>query len=188
MARLSGRVPVRKPCPAICAGKPSADPRPILRISELPLDYSVNQYYIPAIPPAEGRFAIVTIRWAGMRWTLRRQAGSLAGRNRCSVRRSRVVLAPRPWRLSAPPVRGGNGGKKRRSPGRARISRKAIAWGKPGCLGCTCSACPCASHMGCPCAPAHGIYGRSRRPAFPAPLLSRGATRWNNSREIAPRG
>src|SRR5213075_1579305 len=32
----------------------------------------------------------------------------------------------------------GNGDKKRRSPGRARISRKAIAWGKPGCLGCTC--------------------------------------------------
>src|SRR5205085_7324180 len=31
-----------------------------------------------------------------------------------------------------------NGDNKRRSPGRARISRKAIAWGKPGCLGCTC--------------------------------------------------
>ena len=38
----------------------------------------------------------------------------------------------------------GNGDNKRRSPGRARISRKAIAWGKPGCLGCTCSPCPCA--------------------------------------------
>src|ERR1700745_3535833 len=32
----------------------------------------------------------------------------------------------------------GNGGKKGRSPGRARISRKAIARGKPGCPGCTC--------------------------------------------------
>ena len=31
-----------------------------------------------------------------------------------------------------------NGDNKRRSPGRARISRKAIARGKPGCLGCTC--------------------------------------------------
>src|ERR1700741_5170378 len=29
----------------------------------------------------------------------------LAGRERGSVRRSRVVPAPRPWRLSAPPVR-----------------------------------------------------------------------------------
>src|SRR5689334_5288518 len=25
--------------------------------------------------------------------------------------------------------------------------------------------------MGCPCAPAHGIYGRSQRPAFPAPSV-----------------
>src|SRR5438552_9890617 len=32
----------------------------------------------------------------------------------------------------------GDGGKRGRSPGRARISRKAIARGKPGCLGCTC--------------------------------------------------
>src|SRR5947209_5843166 len=31
-----------------------------------------------------------------------------------------------------------NGGKKGRSPGRARISRKAVARGRPGCLGCTC--------------------------------------------------
>src|SRR3954467_14539561 len=54
--------------------------------------------------------------------------------------------------------------------GEHEVSRKAIARGKPGCLGCTCSRCPCASHMGCPCAPAHGIYGRSQRPAFPAPF------------------
>ena len=33
---------------------------------------------------------------------------------------------------------GGNGDNQRRSPGRARISRKAIARGKPACLGCTC--------------------------------------------------
>src|SRR5262245_59608263 len=32
----------------------------------------------------------------------------------------------------------GNGDKKGRSPGRARISRKAVARGKPGCPGCTC--------------------------------------------------
>jgi hypothetical protein len=31
------------------------------------------------------------------------------------------------------------GARKAASPGRARISRKAIARGKPGCLGCTCS-------------------------------------------------
>src|SRR5690349_18673307 len=32
----------------------------------------------------------------------------------------------------------GNGDNEGRSPGRARISRKTIARGKPGCLGCTC--------------------------------------------------
>src|ERR1700752_1217889 len=47
----------------------------------------------------------------------------------------------------------GDGGKKRRSPGRARISRKTIARGKPGCPGCTCSLKPVCflsllSHMG----------------------------------------
>ena len=31
----------------------------------------------------------------------------------------------------------GNGDKKRRSPGRVRISRQTIAQGRPGCLGCT---------------------------------------------------
>src|SRR5713226_3892573 len=47
--------------------------------------------------PPEGRFAIVTMRWAGMRWTLLFQARK---RRRMSkgVRRSRVVLAPRRWR------------------------------------------------------------------------------------------
>ena len=63
----------------------------------------------------------------------------LARRKRRSVRRNRVVLAPRPWRLSAQPCgRCGNGDNQRRSPGRARISRKAVARGRPGCLGCTC--------------------------------------------------
>src|SRR4030095_15655061 len=61
------------------------------------------------------------------------------GRNVRSVRRSRVVLAPRPWRQVGASYRADDGGKKRRSPGRARISRKTIARGKPGCPGCTCS-------------------------------------------------
>ena len=61
-----------------------------------------------------------------------------AGRNARSVRRSRVVLAPRPWRLFCGRYPAENGDNKRRSPGRARISRQTIAWGKPGCLGCTC--------------------------------------------------
>ena len=48
-----------------------------------------------------------------------------------SWRRDRGVDPPRP-------CGDGNGDNKRRSPGRARISRKTIARGKPGCPGCTC--------------------------------------------------
>jgi len=40
-----------------------------------------------------------------------------AGRNVCSVRRSRVVLAPRPWRYAGGSSSAGNGGKKGRFPG-----------------------------------------------------------------------
>ena len=59
----------------------------------------------------------------------------------------------------------GNGDNKRRSPGRARISRKAVARGRPGCPGCTCQSrvrlltTHCTRCCGC-----------RRRPAFPAPL------------------
>ena len=61
----------------------------------------------------------------------------------------------------------GNGDNKRRSPGRARISRKTIARGKPGCPGCTCGLtrvlfCSTLRTRDC---------GRSRRPAFPAPSV-----------------
>jgi len=67
--------------------------------------------------PSEGRIAIVTTRWRGLRWTLRRQAGSPAGRKRGSVRRNRVVLAPRPWRYVGGNLPDNNGGKKGRFPG-----------------------------------------------------------------------
>ena len=60
------------------------------------------------------------------------------GRNVRGGRRSRVVLTPRPWRQVGAKYRADDGGKTGRSPGRARISRKTIARGKPGCLGCTC--------------------------------------------------
>ena len=57
-----------------------------------------------------------------------------------------------------------NGDNQRRSPGRARISRKAIARGRPGCPGCTCQSrvrlftTHCTRCCGC-----------RRRPVFPAP-------------------
>ena len=122
--------------------------------------------------PAKGRIAIVTRRAVGCD-------------GRCGVRRIRSLgenVSQRTAKSCGPgaatvasihagPCWRGNGDNQRRSPGRARISRQPIAWGKPGCLGCTCSVCPCASRMGRPCAPVHGIYGRSQRPAFPAPSV-----------------
>ena len=81
---------------------------------------------------------IVTIRWAGMRWTLWRQAVLLP--DEIAAAYGEVVWS---WRRDRGVYFAGgypadNGDKKRRSPGRARISRKTIARGKPGCLGCTC--------------------------------------------------
>src|ERR1700752_2153795 len=115
--------------------------------------------------PAEGRFAIVTIRWARDAMDAVASGDLITGRKRRSVRRSRVVLAPRPGRYVGGKYPAGNGGKKGRSPGRARISRKTIARGKPGCPGCTCSLTRV--HF---CSTLRTRdYGRSRRPAFPAP-------------------
>jgi hypothetical protein len=122
--------------------------------------------YKPRRPaPTEGRFAIVTIRRARDAMDAAASGGVIsAGRKRCNVRRNRVVLAPRPWRYadgSFPPA---TGARKAASPGRARISRKAIARGKPGCPGCTCQirvhSFSTFSTRRC---------GRSQRPAFPAP-------------------
>ena len=70
--------------------------------------------------PAEGRIMIVTIRGAGMRWTLQASGRLLPdeiaaayGEVVWSWRRDRGVYPPRLCGV-------GNGDKKRRSPGRAR--------------------------------------------------------------------
>jgi hypothetical protein len=56
-------------------------------------------------------------RWDGMRWT----QGALKTKARCCGRRRRVVLAPRCWRkVPEKQFLGSDGGKKARSPGRAR--------------------------------------------------------------------
>jgi hypothetical protein len=119
----------------------------------------------------------------GMRWTLQRQVMSSPDENVCSGRRSRVVLAPRPWRQTGGRYPAGDGGKKRRSPGRARISRNTIARGKPGCPGCTCSSTrvlSCATLRTRDC-------GRSRRPAFPAPSSRKRDNETHNPGENQPR-
>jgi len=140
------------------------------------------------VPAQRGTYrAIVTARRVGMRWTQscdtffawttawRRTAKS------CGPGAA-TVASIRPACVGSATVT-----KNAAHRGEHEVSRKAIAWGKPGCLGCTCSPCPCAKHMGCPCALAHGIYGRSQRPAFPAPSLRRGTTRLQNSGKSRPR-
>src|SRR5262245_7781220 len=102
-----------------------------------------------------------------MRWTLRRQVRASAPDENAAAY-GEVVWS---WRRDPgatltgvfPPA---TGARKAASPGRARISRKTIARGKSGCLGCTLSN---------PCAFFHyhrtRCCGRSRRPAFPAPSV-----------------
>jgi hypothetical protein len=92
-----------------------------------------------------------------------------------SWRRDRGVYPARPCRL-------GNGDNKRRSPGRARISRKAIARGKPGCLGCTCQTRVRSSTNS-----AHGDAGAVGARLSLRPLIEEGATNSQTSGEIAPR-
>src|ERR1700751_1671816 len=92
---------------------------------------------------------------------------------RGGVRRSRVVLAPRPWRLSTPP-RGGVATVARKAVhrGEHEVSRKAIARGKPGCPGCTCQ-----TRVHSFTTPAHTVLRVPPAPGFPCALYSRGPTK-----------
>jgi hypothetical protein len=72
--------------------------------------------FIPSPRHHEGRFAIVTKRGAGCDGP-QLASGACTRRNVCNGRRSRVVLAPRPWRYVGAKYRAGNGGKKGRFPG-----------------------------------------------------------------------
>src|SRR6201991_4324934 len=66
--------------------------------------------------------------------------------------------------------------------GEHEVSRKAIARGKPGCLGCTCQIrVHTSATLRTRCC------GRSRRPAFPAPSLRRGTTRLPELGQIVSR-
>jgi hypothetical protein len=75
-----------------------------------------------------------------MRWTLWREAGSHPP-DETSAADGEVAWS---WRrdpgatLAETNVPLATGARKAASPGRVRISRKTIARGKPGCLGCTC--------------------------------------------------
>ena len=80
-----------------------------------------------------------------------------------SWRRDRGVYPPRPCGV-------GNGDNKRRSPGRARISRKAIARGKSAWSASPVVLCPCAPACGMPaCFGARDLRVHSA-PGFPCAL------------------
>ena len=116
-------------------------PPSAIRLNRSPLDNSVNRKYITGtLSPLRDVSRSSRHVGHGMRWTLRRQAGSFPPDENVAAY-GEIVWS---WRrdpgatlaASVPPT---TGARKAASPGRARISRKAIARGKPGCPGCTCS-------------------------------------------------
>jgi hypothetical protein len=115
----------------------------------------------PSRADEEGRLAIVTDAGCGMRWTrcvMRRMTRSRTAK---SCGSGAPTLAPKLVKTRSRLT--GDGGKKARSPGRARISRNTIAQGRPDdrlvpvvqprafCL--------------------HADHGCGRHPAFPAPSV-----------------
>src|SRR5215468_2109566 len=123
---------------------------------------------------------IVTFRWArdamAAGW---RQVTRSPGRN-AYLADGEVVWS---WRrdpgVNRPCLCGSrNGDNKGRSPGRARISRKPIARGKPGCLGCTCQTRVRRFQFF-----AHGAAGAVGARLSLRPLNQEGATRLHNPGE-----
>src|SRR5665213_4570613 len=154
-------------------------PSPIFRFSELFLTPSQITCIVRPVPcPKEGRIMIVAKRGAGCGGRGNAVARFMrADERRCCGRRSRVVLTPRRWRQvpGRLTLLGDDGGKKARSPGRARISRKAIAQGRPECFRFTCMlVCAFPVHQ---CTRDRGC---SAHPVFPAPSFRRGANEMAN--------
>src|SRR5436190_9187540 len=112
--------------------------------------------------PPEGRIMIVTTRWRGWRWTLRRQ---VLAPDENAAAYGEVVWS---WRRDPGVKPRGKShavtvAKQAAHRGEHEISRNTIARGKSGCLGCTCQT-RVRSFYHCT-----RQCGRSRRPAFPAP-------------------
>jgi hypothetical protein len=143
---------------------------PSAKIFSFPSD--PNHLHIPRHPgPHKGAFRDRHERRAGMRWT---QVALLTRALACG-RRSRVVLTPRRWRQVSRKYPRGEGGKKARSPGRARNKRlKPSRAGMPGDPGATVVTNACAFYH---CARGCGCNGH---PAFPTPSIL-GRISCNNS-------
>ena len=144
-----------------CAFCPSCQSVATRRVLPLPPNHPHN----PRIPfPQEGRLAIVTDVGSGMRWT-RKRCAQFVARTNDAFADGEIVWSWRPDAGAKSMVRPiDDGGKRARSPGRARISRKTIVQGMPDVSGEPVVADACAF---C-CTGGRGSIGH---PAFPAPSL-----------------
>jgi hypothetical protein len=138
-------------------------PVPFAKIFQFTSD--PNHFYISRHPgPHEGAFRDRHERRVGMRWT---RVALLTRAHPCG-RRSRVVLTPRRWRQVGDDAshHADDGGKKARSPGRARRKPlKPLRAGMPGDPGATVVTNACVLLLY-----TRG-YGCNGHPAFPAPSL-----------------
>ena len=125
-----------------------------------------KQSYIPRHPALSTEGVSLSLRHVA-RGAMDAQLTHSGRRTR--VRPSRVVLIPRRWDQVALAIARRRGPKSPEPRGEHGVSRKAIAQGKPGCPVVPVVPAHVLRRMGCPCAPARGIYGCPRRPAFPAP-------------------
>jgi hypothetical protein len=174
-AAPAGTNSTRRPRPAQLLAKSGQDDSdlPKCQVSKAKIfcwTTSANQNYIRGIlGPHEGRFAIVTLRRAGV--VMDASASGVrehAGRKRRSVRPSRVVLTP----LCRHQVRGkltlltATVTTKRSHRGDHEVRRKTIAQGMSVCSPLTCMLV---------CANVHSLGTRDRgcsaHPAFPAPSI-----------------
>ena len=115
-----------------------------------------------------------------MRWTRRPRLTSVV----TSVRRNRLGPTPRCWRqVGGSESRSRRWWQESRSPGRSRISRKAIAWGRPACcqLNLYARRQPILLQHACETA------GAARTRPSPRPLLFRRANEMQNLGRSAPR-
>jgi len=130
-----------------------------------------------AVPsPPEGRYAIVTMRWA---WDAMDAAASGVLHRTKTRQRTAKSCGPGAATLaSIQPARAGTATVtiKAAHRGEHEVSRKAIARGRPGCLGCTCQ-----TRVRSSTTIAHGAAGAVGARSSLRPLFKEGATNWQDS-------
>src|SRR5438477_1511542 len=138
----------------------------------------------PARAHQRGRFAVVTERWRGLRWTLWRQV------LRHQAKRSqRTAKSCGPGAATLASIRPACAGLatvtiKAAHRGEHEVSRKAIARGKPGCPGCTCGL----TRVHFCSTPTHTGLRAQSAPGFPCALFTERANEIAKTRAKARRG